>query len=99
MLKITTQVDEKATTLALVGRLAGPWTTELETCWKEASLCKPPRLRVDLTNVTYIDDRGKAILARMHQDGAELIASGCLTRCIVEDIMRATLSQAPRSKR
>jgi hypothetical protein len=91
MLKITTQVDEKATTLALVGRLAGPWTTELETCWKEASLCKPPRLRVD--------DRGKAILARMHQDGAELIASGCLTRCIVEDIMRATLSQAPRSKR
>jgi hypothetical protein len=45
--------------------------------------------RVDLTGVTYIDGDGKALLARMHKEGAELIAAGCLTKCIVEEIMRA----------
>ncbi|NJL17644.1 MAG: hypothetical protein HC938_11060 [Nitrospira sp.] len=36
--------------------------------------------------MTFIDAEGKAVLARLWREGAELQASGCLTRCIVEEI-------------
>ena len=90
MLKITTHTDVKTTTFALEGRLAGPWVAELERCWSTAPVMeKGQSVRVDLTGVTYIDAEGKALLVRMHREGAELIAAGCLTRCIVEEITRS----------
>ena len=92
MLKITTHIDidSNMTVFALEGRLIGPWVTELEQCWRTVPIGQSkPRLRVDLSGVTYIDAEGKALLAHMHHSGAELIAAGCLTKCIVEEIMRA----------
>jgi hypothetical protein len=61
----------------------------LEKCWKStlASLCKP-KLRVDLTGVTFIDAAGKARLAVMHRKGAEFIASDCLMKAVVEEITK-----------
>jgi len=44
--------------------------------------------RVDLSSVTFIDSEGKDLLGRMHREGAELVATGCLNKCIVEEIMR-----------
>ena len=91
MLKITTHIDIDAnvTIFALEGRLAGPWVAELERCWKTTPVVQGKQgLRVDLTGVTYIDSEGKALLGRMHEKGAELIAAGCLTKCIIEEIMR-----------
>jgi ABC-type transporter Mla MlaB component len=87
MLRITAHDNPRVLTLRLEGRLEGPWATELEKCWKVtlASLCKP-KLRVDLTGVTFIDSAGKARLAAMHRKGAEFIASDCLTKAIVEEI-------------
>jgi hypothetical protein len=38
--------------------------------------------------VTFIDDKGKALLAEMHQHGAELVADGCMNKGIVEAIIR-----------
>jgi hypothetical protein len=90
MLKITTRVEADRTTLALEGRFAGPWVKELEECWR--SLSRPGKtipVRVDLTSVTFIDEEGKSLLGRMHRAGAELVASGCLNRCIVEGITRS----------
>ncbi|HJU04304.1 MAG TPA: hypothetical protein VJ692_04065 [Nitrospiraceae bacterium] len=92
MLKITTHIDidSDVTIFALEGRLAGPWVAELERCWKATPVVRgKPGLRVDLSGVTYIDANGKALLARMHRDGAKFIAAGCLTKSIVEEVMRA----------
>ena len=38
--------------------------------------------------VSFIDERGKALLAEMHRGGAELVAEGCMNRAIVEEIKK-----------
>jgi anti-anti-sigma regulatory factor len=43
-------------------------------------------LRIDLSGVTYVDDRGRELLARMIKSGAELRATGIMTRAVVEEI-------------
>jgi hypothetical protein len=86
MLKITTHVSDDATNITLEGRLAGPWIDELERCWLEAEHSAAGRpLIVDLRGVTFVEQEGKRLLARMCQAGAELVATGCCMRSIVEE--------------
>jgi anti-anti-sigma regulatory factor len=87
MLKITTLIDAESTTFRLEGRLAGPWVQELERCWV-SSVGRRNRhpLSVDLSAVTYVDSDGKDLLKKIHQEGAKLVASGCLTSCLVREI-------------
>ena len=85
MLKITTQTDATRTIFELEGRLAGAWVQELEDCWRKAANSDRP-VRVMVCAVTFIDDKGKTLLAEMHQQGAELVAEGCMNKAIVEEI-------------
>jgi anti-anti-sigma regulatory factor len=87
MLKITMQREAGILLFQLEGRLAGPWVQELERCWRSA-----PGMRqscVDLSSVTFIDAHGKTLLGRMYRQGADLVASGCLNKCIVEGIIHS----------
>ena len=87
MLKITTHTDTEMTVFRLEGRLAGPWVQELERCWLstvDTSLKHP--LSIDLSAVTYVDSEGKSLLKKIHEQGTKLVASGCLTSCIVNEI-------------
>ena len=87
MLRITVHDNPQAFTFQLEGRLAGHWLRELEECWKSTlNQQRKPTLRVDLTEVTFIDNAGKACLAAMHRQGTELVAADCLTRDIVAEI-------------
>ncbi len=87
MLRITVHDKPQALTFQLEGRLAGLWLRELEECWQSTlNQQRKPILRVDLTGVTFIDDAGKACLAAMHRQGAELVAADCLTKEIVAEI-------------
>ena len=88
MLKITTRVTPGVVVLELEGRLAGLWVRELELCWRSA-LTRHPSVRVNLSAVMFIDADGKELLDRMYRQGAELVAKGCLNKCIIEGIMRA----------
>jgi anti-anti-sigma regulatory factor len=91
MLKITTQREAGVLIFQLEGKLAGPWVQELERCWRSAFDTRQGEpMRVDLSAVTFIGADGKTLLARMYREGAELIASGCLNTCIVEELMQAT---------
>ena len=86
MRKITTHVADDATRITLEGRLAGPWIHELERCWRESEhAAAGRRVIVDLTGVTFVEQEGKALLTRMCQAGADLLATGCCMRSIVED--------------
>jgi len=88
MLKITTLVNAKSTVLRLEGRLAGPWVQELKLCWDSTvGMTTHHPLSVDLSAVTYVDSEGKDLLKKIHKQGATLVASGCLTSCIVNEIV------------
>lgn len=92
MLKITTRREAGALIFQLEGKLAGPWVQELERCWRSAPDTR--RSCVDLSSVTFIDADGKALLGQMHREGAELMASGCLNKCIVEGIIDSEKKKA-----
>jgi hypothetical protein len=89
MLKITTKNIASKAIFELEGKLAGAWVDELERCWREI----PPGygVTVSLVAVTFIDERGKQLLARLHEAGAELRAAGCMTTCIVQEIVNRNL--------
>jgi len=87
MLKITTNRESEFTTFELEGKLAGPWVSELEKAWRAAeSAASAAKIRVRLRSVSYIDDAGKDLLVRMHREGVEMVAVGCMTRAIVAEI-------------
>ena len=87
MLRITTSIRPDGTTVALEGRLAGPWVDELRASWRSLATTRDARsIRVDLDAATFIDAAGKALLWAMHEQGAVLAASGCMTRAILEEI-------------
>lgn len=89
MLRITTQDDTGSTTLKLAGRLTGPWVTELERCWRAVLGSEPGRsLRLDLTDVTFIDAAGKQLLGLMIRQQTRLEGVGLLVQSIIEEIMR-----------
>ena len=87
MLKITTQDDASHTVFALEGKLAGPWVEELNVCWRDVDGAGRP-VKVLLCAVTFVDERGRDLLTEMYRRGAELVAEGCMTKAIVDEITR-----------
>ena len=87
MLKITTDADEGGTILKLEGRLTGPWVEELKACWQKA-VARKQHVGVVLNEVTFIDEAGRNLLDDMNRQGVELTAAGCMTKAIIERIMR-----------
>jgi len=97
MLKITMKIEAGLMTFALEGKLAGPWVKELELSWRSAAGTQQIYpVRVDLSAVTFIDTEGKELLGRMYQEGAKLVATGCLNKCIVEGIMQSEEKKVER---
>ena len=90
VLKITSQQDPvlQGLTLVLEGRLAGPWVEELRTYCRCIVEHQQPCSHIDLTGVTFIDAEGKRLLTQLWQQGVELRASGCLTKCLIEKIAK-----------
>ena len=101
MLKITGQRGAASDSMSLIleGRLAGPWVEELNSYWRQMSVNQQSGTMIDLTSVTFIDADGKALLTRLWRQGAELRASGCLTRCIIEEITKVGGTGSPRLSR
>ena len=76
-------------TVKVSGRLAESYVPELEACWRSARTEHPGgKILVDLQHVTFIDDKGRSLLERMHRDGATFTAHGPLTRAIIDNIIR-----------
>jgi anti-anti-sigma regulatory factor len=92
MLKITPRPGASPRSLFLIleGRLAGLWVEELDAYCRKISEDDQRCTMVDLTGVTFIDAAGKSLLAHLWCQGAELRASGCLTRCVVAEITKTS---------
>jgi anti-anti-sigma regulatory factor len=81
------RIHERSTLRLIVeGTLSGVWVTELEKCWLEAESSDDP-IRVELSGVGYIDDSGKKLLKQMVKKGAQLHATGVMTKGIIEEII------------
>jgi len=87
MLRISIAETPNGTTVALDGRLAGPWVGELARSLDSLTAASSPSsIQLRLDEVTFIDDAGRALLRAIHVRGATLAAAGCMTRAIVEEI-------------
>jgi ABC-type transporter Mla MlaB component len=79
--------------LFVEGTLSGVWVDELEKCWLDTkSSLNGEQVRVDLSGVGYIDDAGRRLLAQIIRDGAELQATGVMTKGIIEEIAAGAAS-------
>jgi ABC-type transporter Mla MlaB component len=95
MLKVSIHHEATGTTLELAGRLADPWVEELRRCWSQLGVSREGQVSVDLKEVTFIDEKGKALLLELWRHGVALQAAGCLTRCIVEEITQTGRHRHP----
>ena len=95
MLKITSEKNADSVRLTLEGSLTGPWISELEHEWRTIQSSRPVSLVVDMMGVTFVGEDGKALLKRMWQAGAQLIATGCCTGHLVEEIKGSRPDESP----
>jgi anti-anti-sigma regulatory factor len=87
MLRITVHENREVLTFQVEGTLVEPLVQELERCWSASHSAYPGRaVQIDLRGVTYVDGSGKKLLAALHAQGAEFVATGCLMKGIVAEI-------------
>ena len=73
--------------LLVEGTLSDGWVDALEASWLEAkSQLKGKPLYIDLSGVTYIDDKGRELLARIIDSGSVIRAVGIMAKAIVDEI-------------
>ena len=89
MLRITTEENDRLTRFRLEGKLKGDWVRELERCWSTARNTHPEiQFFVELSNVTFVDEIGRALLSRMASAGARLEArNNLITASIGEEVV------------
>ncbi len=94
VLKITVETRGTEIRFTLEGRLAGPWVHELEKAWREtAAVGGTVHIVVDMSEVTFVDNAGRELLEQLCVGGAALKASGCMMRCLVEEIKGSARSR------
>jgi anti-anti-sigma regulatory factor len=88
--KISIHEAEKAVTLKIEGRIAGPLVPELHRTWQDlAPSLGSRKLSVDLCGVTFADAAGRHLLAEIHhKTGAEFLADTPMTKYFAEEAMR-----------
>lgn len=87
MLRVTVQNDEQGATFKLEGKLAHEWVAEAEKAWLAfRETPRQERIVVDLCSVSFVDEAGRDLLARMHATGAKLVGTGLMTSALIEEI-------------
>jgi len=84
MIRITTLDEHAITRLCLEGKLAGEAVGELERCW--SAISARAAVSVDLTAVSFIDNKGKQLLTKMFEKGTRLVSKGLMAKCFIEEI-------------
>lgn len=91
MLKITLLQESKPAALKLEGKLSGPWIAELWRSWMEIQSQEPGQpIPVDLSDVTFVNSKGKKLLRSMFQQGADLQGSSLMMRFLLREIKDRT---------
>jgi hypothetical protein len=93
VLRITINEEAAEVMLKLEGRIVGPWTAELDRSWHSLGPSLNGRkLAVDLRGVSYIDQKGREILAEMYRKtGAQFQADTPLTEYFAQEARSSTV--------
>ena len=88
MLRITLTDDQKAAIFKMEGKLMDEWVSEADKTWTAffAAPLRGDHIVVDLCGVSFVDEQGRKLLARMHAAGARLVGSGPMTGALIEEI-------------
>jgi anti-anti-sigma regulatory factor len=85
VLRITVNETPTEKRWILQGRLIGPWVGELRRIWKRPRRNHGGRTCiVDLSDVTFIDNRGERLLRTMSKEGAQFIATGIYIKHVLQ---------------
>ncbi len=100
MLRITTEETDGWTMFRLEGKLKGDWVRELEHCWTSALVGGLERqCSIELSNVDFIDEGGRALLSRMVSQGARLEAqSNLIMSSLIEEIVHGPNARSKQSQ-
>lgn len=94
MLKVTVNSELDVTTIKLEGKLASVWVNEAAGCADEiVSTVRSQNVAVDLTDVTFIDEAGKRLLAALANQGVRLISDDPVMDAIVNEIVMRKISR------
>jgi len=78
----------------LAGNLNQEGARRLDQDWRTASsTIGDRRLIIDMTFVTEVDERGRALIVRWHREGACLIANSKASRVLAEAILGEPLPE------
>jgi len=88
MLRIHIENESEVVKLRLEGKLVQPWVDELVQVWMDLTTRLPRQtpIKVDLGDVSFVDVRGKTLLASMLKAGCSLHGSGPFISAVIEDI-------------
>lgn len=86
MLRITPHAAADGNVLKLEGCLAGALVPELAACWLQMPMAVNATLRLDLTEVCYVDAAGRELLMRMYRAGVRFEARGFVIPELVREI-------------
>jgi len=87
MVRISVEKQVDVVLLRVEGSLREPWVSELERVWDSNRALSQP-VRVNLENVSYVDDAARALLRRMLENGVELLVTGPMMTAVVDEIRR-----------
>ena len=97
MLRITTIDKNRIATFRLEGRLVGDWVGEFERCWINTKNANHKRkLKIDLSDVTFVDEKGEDLLERMFLQGAELHADNPFLSSVIAGIVERSKADQKR---
>jgi len=88
MLRIHIEHESEVVKLRLEGKLVQPWVDELVKVWMDLTtrLARPTPISVEMSDVSYVDARGKSLLASMLKSGCSLHGSGPFISAVIEDV-------------
>ena len=88
MLRVNIAYGDRQVTLKLEGKLSGPWVREVERCWLTlGDTARDRSVQIDLTDVSFVDAEGRALIEAMAKANVGLIAAGPMIKAIVEDVL------------
>ena len=93
MLRIHTETALDGVTLRLEGKLVHPWIDELFRAWTDLDQARHGRrpVRIDLDAVSFVDARGRSMLATLQHLGCELKGSGPFISAVIEEISAGSI--------
>ncbi|HXX27115.1 MAG TPA: hypothetical protein VEI99_01560 [Terriglobales bacterium] len=89
MFKISIVETQGQRRLVLEGTLVRPWTTEVESAWRNAGEeLQGRKLIIDLRNVTLISRDGENTLFKLMSNGAKFYCGDVLMKHVLRQVAR-----------